>query len=93
MEILNIKVDKELKEKLDRLVQGKAYKTKSEAVRSMLEEHLEEHPELFAADKLTGILKETDNMSDRQFERLAAEIFRGPGTAAELVAEGRERHL
>jgi Arc/MetJ-type ribon-helix-helix transcriptional regulator len=92
MEVLNIKVEKEFKEKLERLVKRKAYKNKSEAVRKMLEEYFEEHPELFASEELAEILKEANKMSDEQFERLAAEIFRGPTTAAEIVAEGRDRY-
>jgi len=92
MEILNVKVEKETREKLERLVKRGAFKNKSEAVRRMLEEHIEEHPELFVSDDLVEALKEAEEMSDEQFERLAAEIFRGPKTAAELVAEGRDRH-
>lgn len=91
MEILNVKIGKEMKEKLERLVHTKAYKNRSEVVRKMLEEHFQEHPELFASDELEEILKEANKMSDEEFDRLAAEIFRGPKTAAELVAEGRER--
>lgn len=91
MEILNVKVEKETVEKLDRLVRKKAYKNKSEAVRKMLEEHFEEHPELFGLDELKGIFNEADKMPDKQFEKLAAKVFRGAKTAAQLVAEGRER--
>lgn len=92
MEVLNVKVEKETMEKLDRLVRKKAYKNKSEAVRKMLEEHFEEHPELFGSDQLEGILKQSeDTMSDERFERLAARIFKGSKTAAQMVAEGRER--
>jgi len=92
MEILNIKVEKETKERLERLVKSKAYKNKSEAVRRMLDEHFREHPELFASDQLVDILTEADKMSDIEYYRLAAEIFKGSRTAAELVAEGRDRY-
>lgn len=91
MEVLNVKVEKETIEKLDRLVRKKAYKNKSEAVRKMLEEHFEEHPELFGFDELEAILKRSDRMSDEQFEKLAARVFKGAKTAAQIVAEGRER--
>lgn len=91
MEILNVKVEKETLEKLDKLVRKRTYKNKSEAVRKMLEEHFEEHPELFGSEELEEILKQSDNMSDEQFEKLAARVFKGPKTAAQLVAEGRER--
>ncbi len=91
MEILNVKVEKETKEKIERLVRARGYKNKSEALRKMIEEHFEEHPELFADEEMDEIVKEAGEMSDAELDRLAAEIFRGPMTAAELVGEGRER--
>jgi Arc/MetJ-type ribon-helix-helix transcriptional regulator len=91
MEILNVKVEKDTIEKLERLIKKKAYKNKSEAVRKMLEEHFEEHPEIFGPDELQGILREADYMSDQQFEKLAAKVFKGTKTAAQLVAQGRDR--
>ena len=92
MEILNVKVEEQTAEKLDRLVRRNVYKNKSEAVRKMLEEHLQEHPELFAPDNLEELFKQADDsMSDQQFEKLAADVFKGRKTAAQMVAEGRER--
>jgi Arc/MetJ-type ribon-helix-helix transcriptional regulator len=92
MEILNVKVEEQTAEKLERLVKRNIYKNKSEAVRKMLEEHLQEHPELFAPDNLEDLFKQVEySISDQQFEKLAAEVLRGRKTAAELVAEGRER--
>ena len=92
MEILNVKVEEHTAEKLDRLVRRNVYKNKSEAVRKMLEEHLQEHPELFAPDNLEELFKQADDsLSEQQFEKLAADVFRGSKTAAQMVAEGRER--
>jgi Arc/MetJ-type ribon-helix-helix transcriptional regulator len=92
MEILNVKVEEQTAEKLERLVKRSIYKNKSEAVRKMLEEHLQEHPELFAPDNLEDLFKQAEySISDQQFEKLAADVFRGRKTAAQLVAEGRER--
>lgn len=91
MEILNVKVKRETKEKIERLVKTRGYKNKSEALREMIEEHFEEHPELFADSDIEEIVKEAAKVSDVEFDRLAAEIFRGSKTAAELVGEGRER--
>jgi Arc/MetJ-type ribon-helix-helix transcriptional regulator len=92
MEILNVKVEEQTAEKLERLVERSIYKNKSEAVRKMLEEHLQEHPELFAPDNLEDLFKQAEySISDQQFEKLAADVFRGRKTAAQLVAEGRER--
>jgi Arc/MetJ-type ribon-helix-helix transcriptional regulator len=93
MEILNVKVEEQTAEKLERLVKRNIYKNKSEAVRKILEEHLQEHPELFAPDNLEDLFKQVEysSISDQQFEKLAADVFRGRKTAAQLVAEGRER--
>jgi Arc/MetJ-type ribon-helix-helix transcriptional regulator len=92
MEILNVKVEEQTAEKLERLVKRNVYKNKSEAVRKMLEEHLQEHPELFTPDNLEELFKQADySISDQQFEKLAADVFRGRKTAAQLVAEERER--
>ena len=86
-----MKVRKETKEKIERLVKARGYKNKSEALRKIIEEHFEEHPELFADGDVEEIVKEAGKMSDAEFDRLAREIFRGSKTAAELVGEGRER--
>lgn len=91
MEVLNVKVEKETMEKLDKLVRKKAYKNKSEAVRKVLEEHFEEHPELFGSYELEAMLKQSREMTDEQFDKLAARVFKGTKTAAQIVAEGRER--
>jgi Arc/MetJ-type ribon-helix-helix transcriptional regulator len=89
MEIIHVKVEKKTKEKLDHLVKTKVYKNKSEAVRVMLDRHMEEHPELFAGDELKALIKEAEKMSDQEFEERMAEGLKGPKTAAEIVAEGR----
>ena len=89
MELIHVKVEKKVKDKLDHLVRSKVYKNKSEAVRGMLEEHMDEHPELFIGDELDDILEEAEKMSDREFEQRMAEGLKGPRSAAELVSEGR----
>ncbi len=91
MEVLNVKVDRETKDKLERLVKRRVYQNKSEAVRRMLEEHFREHVELFASEEFEGLVKEAEKMTEREFERIAGEVFRGRKTAAEMVAEGRGR--
>lgn len=92
MEVLNIKVEEHTAEKLERLVKRNVFKNKSEAVRKMLEEHIQEHPELFAPDNLDELFKQADErISDTEFEKLAAEAFKGRRTAAQMVADGRER--
>jgi Arc/MetJ-type ribon-helix-helix transcriptional regulator len=91
MEVLNVKVEKETKEKIERLVKARGYKNKSDALRTMIEEHFEEHPELFAEDEMEEIVRGASRISDSEFDKVAAGIFRGRKTAAELVSEQRER--
>ena len=47
--------------------------------------------ELLASDDIQEIVAEAEKLSDQDFDKLAYEVFRGPKTAAELVAEGRGR--
>jgi len=89
MELIHVKVEKKVKDKLDRLVKSKVYKNKSEAVREMLEVHMKEHPELFIGDQFKELLRHADRMSDEEFRKRMAEGLRGPKSAAELVSEGR----
>lgn len=91
MEILNVKIEKETKEKIDRLAKAKRYKNRSEALRRMIEEHFDEHPALFADEEIKEIIREASKISNAKFDALAAEIFRGRKTAGEMVGEGRER--
>ncbi|MGI0080147.1 MAG: ribbon-helix-helix domain-containing protein [Nitrososphaerales archaeon] len=90
MEIVNVKVKKDTKEKLGRLVKRKAYANMSDAVRTMLEEHLREHPELFTSDQeLDKVIREAEKMTDDQFRKIAAKIFAGRKTASEIVRDSR----
>ena len=89
MELIHVKVETKTKERIERLVRTERYKNKSEAVRKMLDEHFQEHPELFSGEELKVFLKEARRMSEAEFKRMMAEGLRGPKSAAEIVAEGR----
>ena len=89
MELIHVKVERKINDKLGLLVKSKVYKNKSEAVREMLEDHMREHPELFLGDELKELLKHADKMSDEEFRKRMAEGLKGPKSAAELVSEGR----
>lgn len=93
MEVLNVKVDKGTKEKLQRLVRNRAYRNKSEAVRTILEEHIAEHPELFGVEEVGRLMREARKISDDEFSKRLAEGLKGPRTVAEMLAEERDRLL
>ncbi len=90
MEIINVKVEKETKEQLERLVKKKVYNNLSEAVRQILKDHLNEHPELFAHGmELEQLIDKANKVSDRRFEKLAAQALKGRKSAAEIVRDSR----
>jgi Arc/MetJ-type ribon-helix-helix transcriptional regulator len=89
MELIHVKVGKRIKDRLDDLVNSKVYKNKSEAVREMLEEHMQEHPELFLGNEMSELLKHSNRMSDREFKRRMEEGLKGRKSAAEIVSQGR----
>ncbi len=91
MELIHVKVEKKVNDKLKHLVRSKVYKNKSEAVREMLEDHMKEHPELFMGDEWKELLKAGEKMSDEEFRKRMAEGLRGPESAAEMIAEDRDR--
>ena len=90
MEIINVKIEKETKEQLERLVKKKAYRNLSEAVRQILKDHLNEHPELFAHDmELEHLIDKANKMSDRHFKELAARALKGKKSAVEIARDSR----
>lgn len=91
MELIHVKVERKINDKLEHLVKSKVYKNKSEAVREMLEEHMKEHPELFVGDELKELLKAGDKMSDEEFRKRMAEGLKGPKSVAKMIAEDRDR--
>ena len=71
---------------------AKQHKGKKVEFAEVVEEHFQEHPELFAGEEMARIAVEADKMSDAEFDRLAGEILRRHRkTAAELVSEERDR--
>lgn len=89
MELIHVKIEKKINDKLVHLVKSRVYRNKSEAVREMLQKHMEEHPELFLGDELKELMKYTDKMSEQEFRRRMAQGLQGSKSAAEIVSEGR----
>ncbi len=78
----------ELVKRVDAAVKRGAFPSRSEALRTIVEEHLREHPELFLETEPEILLG--DHLSDRELEKIGAKLFSGV-KIAKLVAEGRER--
>ncbi len=91
MEVLNVKVEKETKERIERLVKTKGYKNKSEALRKMIEDHFEEHPGYLPRKNSKRLSQKRAEFLMQSSTNWPQKISKERRTAAELVAEGRER--
>lgn len=87
-ETITARLPDELVRRVDAAVRRGAFPSRSEALRTILEEYLKEHPELFLEAEPEILLG--DDMSDKELERLGAELFAGV-KVAKLVGEGRGR--
>jgi len=88
-EIITSRFSEELVKKVDQAVSKGYFKSRSDALRRMIEEHLREHPELFLGDGAKKILTEAPKLQDDELEALGSNLFKGL-SVARLVAEGRE---
>jgi len=91
--VVPIRISKEVLEKIELLVRLGKYATKSEALRTIIIEHLEERKELFAYEGLLfqddKISKVTESLDEKEFLDLCKTIFSGCKTSAELIEEQR----
>ena len=87
LDVVNVRFDKKILEKIDYAVKKGLYKSRSDALRRIVEEFLEIRKDLFVEDKLTEKLNL--DLSDEALESICFKIFSGKKTAAELVKEGR----
>jgi len=87
MEVIHVKIDEKTSEKLDHIVGRGTFKNKSEAVRSMLEDHITEHPELLIGFDIKRISEYKDKMSDEEFRRRLARGLKGSKSVAQMLAE------
>ena len=87
MEIVNIRLDEDAKKKIDSLVSKGVFASRSEALRRIVEDHLDEHPELFIDKELEEIMLE--DLPETELLELCSTLFSGRKTAAELIREGR----
>ncbi len=89
-EIVTSRFSDELLKKMDQAVLRGHFRSRSEALRVMVEEYFREHPELLIGDGLKEMLAGAPRLSDEELENLGARLFEGVNVAR-LVSEGRER--
>jgi Arc/MetJ-type ribon-helix-helix transcriptional regulator len=87
-ETITARLPDKLVRRVDAAVRKGAFPSRSEALRTILEEYLREHPQLFLTAELDIVLG--DEVSDKELEKLGAKLFAG-GKVARLVGEGRYR--
>lgn len=87
-EVITSRFSEELVRKVDQAVSRGHFKSRSEALRAMVEEYLMEHPGLFLGEGTQELLAKAPVLSDDELERLGSRLFKGV-SVAKLVAEGR----
>lgn len=89
-EIVTSRFSEELMKKMDQVVSRGHFRSRSEALRLIVEEYLREHPDLLIGDGLKELLTGAPQLSDEELEALGARLFEG-ASVTRLVSEGRER--
>jgi Arc/MetJ-type ribon-helix-helix transcriptional regulator len=87
-EVITSRFSEELVEKVDQAVSKGHFRSRSEALRVIVEEYLKEHPELFLGDRVQELVAKAPVLGDEELERVGFELFKGV-SVAQLVAEGR----
>lgn len=87
-EVITSRFSEELVKKVDQAVSKGFFKSRSEALRVIIEQYLKEHPELFLGDNLQQLLDKSPAIDDKKLEQIGAKLFKGTNVV-KLVAEGR----
>lgn len=87
-EIITSRFSEELVKKVDQAVSRGHFKSRSEALRVIIEEYLKEHPELFLGDGVQELMTKAPVLRDEELEQIGSKLFKGI-SVAKLVAEGR----
>ncbi|MFP3984949.1 MAG: ribbon-helix-helix domain-containing protein [Candidatus Bathyarchaeia archaeon] len=91
--IVPIRIPKEVLEKIELLVRLGKYANKSEALRTIITEHLEERKELLTYQGLLfqdkKIADVTEALDEKEFSELCKTIFSARKTSVELIEEQR----
>ncbi|MFP3984609.1 MAG: ribbon-helix-helix domain-containing protein [Candidatus Bathyarchaeia archaeon] len=87
-EVITSRFSQELLKKVDQAVSRGYFKSRSEALRMIIEKYLEEHPELVLGDGIQELIANAPVLEDEELEQVGAKLFGGK-SVAKLVAEGR----
>jgi Arc/MetJ-type ribon-helix-helix transcriptional regulator len=87
-EVITSRFSEELVKKVDQAVSKGFFKSRSEALRVIIEQYLKEHPELFLGNNVQELLEKSPAIDDKNLEQIGAKLFKGK-SVVKLVAEGR----
>jgi len=87
-EVVTSRLPEEILKKVDRIVQRGHFRSRSEALRAIIETYLDDHPELLLGEELENLLANAKDLSDDDLEIIGSRLFKGL-SVTNLVAEGR----
>jgi len=87
-EVITSRFSEELLKKVDQAVERGHFRSRSQALRAIVEGYLTEHPELFIGEAAKELISKSPVLSDDELERLGSRLFKGL-SVVKLVAEGR----
>jgi len=87
-EIITSRFSEDLLKKVDQAVGRGYFRSRSQALREIVEGYLAEHPELFIGEAANELISKSPILSDDELERLGSRLFKGL-SVVEIVAEGR----
>lgn len=86
--VVTSRLPDELLKKVDRIVQRGHFRSRSEALRAIIETYLEDHPELLLGEELENLLANAKDLSDDDLEIVGSRLFKGLNVT-KIVADGR----
>jgi Arc/MetJ-type ribon-helix-helix transcriptional regulator len=89
-EVVTSRFPEETVKKLDQAVQRGHYRSRSDALRAMVEGYLKEHPHLFIGEGAKKLITDSPTLNDDELETLGTNLFENINLT-KLISEGRER--
>jgi Arc/MetJ-type ribon-helix-helix transcriptional regulator len=89
-EVVTSRFPDETVKKLDQAVQIGHFRSRSDALRSIVEDYLREHPHLFIGEGTKELIVNSPTLTDEDLEAIGTNLFKDINLT-KLVAEGRGR--
>ncbi|MCX6642222.1 MAG: ribbon-helix-helix domain-containing protein [Candidatus Bathyarchaeota archaeon] len=89
-EVVTSRLPNETVKKMDQAIQRGHFRSRSDAIRTMIENYLREHPYLFIGQGTKELITNSPTLTDNDLETLGSNLFKNLNLT-KLIAEGRER--